>query len=119
MRPGHIQSRWSILPALSWLWPFFCVAAVAALPAVAQEPGQTPRPRPTEALKLPSEEELVRLDKNLEYFRSVEDDAPILARGQQITDVKKGTAADLEGKAYDCVLSHAKRQPIERLKQYA
>jgi hypothetical protein len=119
MRPGHIQFRWSNLPALSWLLSLLCVAALAALPAVAQEPGQTPRPTPTEPLQEPSEEELVRLDKNFEYFRSVEDDAPIIARGQQISDVRKGTAAANELKAYDYVLAYAKRQPVERLKKYA
>jgi hypothetical protein len=120
MRPEQFPSRWSVVPpALCGLAQVVCVALVLTIPSSAQEPGQTPRPTSTEPVKEPSEEELVRLDKNLEYFRSVEDDAPFIARGQQITDVRKGTAAEIELKAYDVVLSHARRQPVERLKKYA
>jgi len=120
MRPGPLSSRWSFVPpALRGPAVVVCVTLVLAVPARPQEPGQTPRPTPTEPIKELSEEELVRLDKNLEYFRSVEDDAPFIARGQPISDVRKGTAAEIELKAYEVVLSHARRQSVERLQKYA
>ncbi|HJZ91132.1 MAG TPA: hypothetical protein VKE40_09685 [Gemmataceae bacterium] len=99
--------------------PGLCIAVLAALPAVAQEPGQTPRPTPMEPIKEPPEEELVQLDKTLEYFRFVEDDAPMIFRGQQISDVRRSAAAANELTAYNYVLAHARRQPVERLQKYA
>jgi hypothetical protein len=90
------------------------------LPAAGQdEPGQTPRPKATEPLRSPTEDELVRLPRDHEYFKFVEDEGPLLNRGKPIADPALGYAAKMELKAYDFVLAHARRQPVERLRQHS
>jgi len=83
------------------------------------EPGPTPPPKATEPPPQPSEEELVRLPQDHEYFKFVEDEGPFLNRGKPVADPALGTAAKMELKAYDFVLAHAKRQPVERLTTYS
>jgi hypothetical protein len=83
------------------------------------EPGQTPRPKPTEPLRQPTDEELVRLPRDHEYFKFVEDEGPLLNRGNPIVDPKLGYAAKMELKAYDFILAHAKEQPAERLRRFS
>ena len=91
-----------------------------ALPARGQdEPGQTPRPKDTEPVREPTEEELVRLPLDHEYFRFVENEGPFLNRGRPIADPKLGYAAEMELKAYNFALAHARRQPAERLRKYS
>ena len=96
-----------------------CVAALALPPALAEEPGQTPRPTPSQPIREPSEEELVRLDKDHPYFRQLESEGPFQHRGQPITDPKRWGKADAELKAYDYILGFAKRQPVERMRKYS
>src|SRR6476646_4361249 len=83
------------------------------------EPGPTPRPQSAEPPRQPTEEELVRLPKDHEYFKSIQDEGPFLNRGKPITDPKLGYAATMELKAYDFILAHAMRQPVERLRKYS
>src|SRR4051794_26304885 len=52
-----------------------CVSLVLST-AFGQEPGQTPRPPITEPVREPTEEELVRLDKDFPEFAALKDDAP-------------------------------------------
>lgn len=97
------------------------VLCVCVSPAglVAQEPGQTPKPKDTSPPPEVPEEELVRLDRKLPQFDYVEWDAPFIYRGKKIGDVKRLDAALKEHQAYDYVLNFAKRQPAERLQKYA
>jgi len=87
--------------------------------AVAQEPGQTPRPEVTEPVREPSEEEQVKLYKKLPQFDSVPDDAPFVYASKKQVDVKVVKAADAELQAFDYVLGFARRQPAERLRKYS
>src|SRR5262245_8920418 len=96
---------------------FLCALTLAA--AGQDEPGQTPRPTATEPLRQPTEEELVRLPREHEYFKFIEDEGPFLNRGKAIADPQRGYAAKMELKAYDFVLAHAKEQPVERLRKYS
>lgn len=83
------------------------------------EPGQTPRPKDTAAPAEIPEEELVKLDRTLEYFRFVEDPGPFIFRGEKPMDARREGAGIQEMKAYEYVLAFAKRQPVERLKKYS
>ena len=103
--------RWSVLTV--------CISALMSSPARAQEPGQTPRPTPSEPIHEPSEEELVRLPKDHPYFKQLESEGPFQHRGHQITDPKRWGKADAELKSYDYILGFAKRQPVERMKKYS
>lgn len=96
-----------------------------AVPARGQdEPGQTPRPKSADAVRQPTEEELVRLPRDHEYFQALNEDeralaGPFLNHGKAIADPKLGYVAQMELKAYDYILAHAKRQPVERLRKYS
>ena len=96
-----------------------CCVFLALGPARGQEPGQTPRPTVTDPLREPSEEELVRLYKELPQFALVKDNAPFVYASKRQMDVKVLQDADAEEKAYDYVLGFARRQPAERLKKYS
>ena len=80
---------------------------------------QTPRPEPTEPAPQPTDDELVQLPRDHEYFKFVEDDGPFRHRGKPITDPKLSYAASMELKAYNFVLAHARRQPVERLRKHS
>ena len=96
------------------------LSCALTLPAAGQyEPGQTPRPKTTEPLRQPTDEELVRLPRDHEYFRFIEDEGPLLNRGKPIADPTVGYAAKMESKAYDLILAHAHQQPVERLRRYS
>jgi hypothetical protein len=83
-------------------------------------PGQNgSQPTATGSARQPSEEELVRLPRQHEYFALLKDEGPLLNRGKPIADPKLGYAAQMELKAYDFILAHAKRQPVERLRKYS
>jgi hypothetical protein len=84
------------------------------LPARGEE-----NPKAAESPRQPTDEELVRLPREHEYFKYVEDEGPFLNRGKPISDPKLGYAAKMELKAYDFVLAHARRQPVERLRTYS
>ena len=103
--PGLLSSLWVVVFAF-------------ILPA--QEPGQTPKPKDFDpvAVQRP-EEETVLLDQEYEDFQFVEDNAPLLARGNKIVDKVKDMAAFREARAYDYVLSHASRQTPELLAKYS
>ena len=113
--PGRINTRsggmrpWAALAAL-------CFLTIAG--AVAQEKGQTPKPEGPAPEERP-EEERVRLDRDYDLFKYIEDDAPIAYRGQKILDPKKDYAATQELKAYDYVLAFASKQKPELLAKYA
>lgn len=96
-----------------------CVAALTNAPARAEEPGQTTRPTPTEPVREPSDEELVRLDKKSPLFAQLEFEGPFQNRGKPIADPKRWGKADAEIKAYDYILAFAKKQPVERMRKYA
>jgi hypothetical protein len=98
---------------------FLTFVALAGLSVQAQEPGQTPRPKGTEPLREPTEEELVKLDKEFPAFAGLPDDAPFAFAGNVIIDARRDAAARDQEKAYDYVLAFAKHQPIERLKKYS
>lgn len=103
-------------PLAGWWAAFLC--AVLAGGVCGQEPGQTPRPSDTAPPVVP-EEELVRLNKDLDEFKSVEDPGPFIFRGRKITNPKLENTGDAEVRAYEYVLTFARRQPEERLKKYA
>jgi len=102
-----------------WLAIFVCALALSQSLSRADEPGQTPRPTPTEPVREPPEEELVRLDKKNPYFALLEMEGPWENRGQPIADPKRWGKADAEIKAYDYILGFAKRQPVERMRKYS
>jgi hypothetical protein len=115
-----VQSRRSTYSIACTWWSAvsFC-ALLLVCSAVGQEPGQTPQPKSTDQLREPTEEELVRLDKDHPYFKPLEDEGPFHHRGQTIVDPKRRQSADAELKAFDYILGFASRQPIERLKKYS
>jgi hypothetical protein len=85
--------------------------------SIGQEPGQTPQPK----VELPqaSEEERVRLDRTLRWFDAVTE-GPFRLRGQE-----EKLPPELEGKgliemkAYNYVLAHAAKQPMDLLRKYS
>lgn len=83
------------------------------------EPGQTPRPKVVEPVKLPSDEELVRLDKQLPQFTAVKDDAPFRYRGKEMTSIKAIEAADEELKAYEYTIEFVANKSPELLRKYS
>jgi hypothetical protein len=96
------------------------LTCLLSTPALAQNSGGRPTgPKDTEQARQPTDEELVRLPRDHEYFQFVQDEGPFLHRGKPITDAKLGYAAEMELKAYDYVLAHARRQPLERLRQHS
>jgi hypothetical protein len=105
----------SARPRAVFGWAAFLLLALAVRSPGQDDYKQTPRPEPTAPIPQPTDEELVRLDRQFEYFKFVEDDAPFGGRGKPIADPTLSYAAKMELKAYDYVLAHAKRQPIERL----
>jgi hypothetical protein len=99
-------------------WSIVLVCAVAGfVPARGEEPGQTPRPVPTEPIRELSDEELVRLDKTMPEWLSVKDDAPFVYAGKLQMDAVRMRKALEEEKAYNYVLAVAHRQPVERLRK--
>jgi hypothetical protein len=105
------------MKALGW-FPLFCVA-LAGLPALGQEPGQTPRPQATEPVREVTDEERVRLDKDFPAFAEMKDDAPFAFAGNVIMDARRQRRALAEEKAYDYVLAFAHKQPVERMQKYS
>ena len=94
-----------------------CALLIPTAMAPGQSPGLNPPAMgPVQPLPDRPEEEEVRLDHP--YFESVEDDAP-LARGQKGLSRATHPAAFEEMEAYDYVLAHARKQPVERLKKFA
>src|SRR3954471_19161899 len=87
--------------------------------AVGQEPGQTPRPPTTEPVREPTEEELVRLDKDFPEFAALKDDAPFALTPNRVVDAKVQGLALQEERAYEYVVAFAKKQPLERLAKYS
>ena len=118
MRPRSVRS-WTQGTAKA-TWPALALSlCVLGSGLFAQESGQTPKPKDTGPPPEMPEEELVRLDRKLPQFDSVEDDAPFIYRGKKIGDVRRLESAIKEHQAYDYVLNFAKRQPIERLRKYS
>lgn len=104
------------MKALRWSVPIMLLGWVVG-PASSQEPGQTPRPKPEEPLRQPTDEELVRLDKQMPEWSSVKDDAPFVYAGKRAMDAIRMRQAIEEEKAYNYVLAFASRQPLERLQR--
>jgi hypothetical protein len=105
------------MKAFRWLFP--TLVALAGVPAWAQdEPGQTPRPTPG-TVREPTEEELVRLDKDFPEFAAVKDDAPYPIAGSVVIDAVRDRAAREEEKAFNYVLAFAHGQPTERMQKYS
>jgi hypothetical protein len=104
--------------------PFFLLGLLilSASMALGQEsklePGQTPRPK-SETPVLPSEEESVRLDKNLRQFYAVRDDAPFRYRGKEMGGVPEINAANDELEAYNYTIEFAARKDPALLKKYS
>ena len=96
-----------------------CAVGFFVSSATAQEPGQTPRPKSTEPVREPTEEELVRLNQSLDFFQELPNEGPFLYRGQVISQPKLETLADRELKGFNYILAFAKDQPLERLKKYS
>ena len=85
-----------------------------------QEPGQTPRPKVDDSVVQPIPDDLkVRLDKSLKRFEAVTD-GPFRLRGQdeQLPPgfLEKG---NIEMEAYNYVLAHAAKQPLDLLRKYS
>jgi hypothetical protein len=103
----------------------FGLVLVLAGPTAAQnptlEPGQTPPPKVEGPVvrDLP-EEELVRLDKSLDWFKTVTD-GPFRLRGQdeKLPDELAEYRAKAELKAYNYVLHFAKDKPPDLLRKYS
>jgi len=102
-----------------WLVFVVCALVLSWSAARADEPGQTPRPTPSEPVLEPTEEEQVRLPKSNPYFQVLEIEGPFENRGEHIADPKRWAKADAEIKAYDFIVAFAKRQPVERMRKYS
>ena len=111
-RPTTRQFGKRLTAVMATLW------LVAVTGALAQEPGQTVKPTAPPPEDRP-EEERVKLDKDYEGFKFIEDDAPIAYRGKKILDEKKDFAAAQELKAYDLVLAFASKQTPELMAKYS
>jgi hypothetical protein len=83
-----------------------------------RKPTQFPNAGKDPSVPIP-EEETVRLDQELEFFKYIEDDAPLALRGSKIHDPKKEMAANLELRAYDYVLAFASKQSKEVLARHS
>jgi hypothetical protein len=95
-------------------WTILLVWAGAGL---GQEPGQTPRPATADPVREQSDEELVRLNKDLPEWSSVKDDAPFVYAGKLQMDAVRMRRALEEEKAFNYVLGVAHRHPADRLRR--
>src|SRR3954449_947155 len=107
MSVGRLLSPGPVCPRAGLGLAVVLVCALGPAAFGQNEPGPTPPPKATEPPPQPSEEELVRLPQDHEYFKFVEDEGPFLNRGKPVADPALGTAAKMELKAYDFVLAHA------------
>jgi hypothetical protein len=90
-------------------------------PAAGQEPGQTLRPKVEgPVVRDVPEEELVRLDKSLPWFKAVTD-GPFRLHGQdeKLPDERAEALAAYEVNAYDYDLHFAKDKPLDLLRKYS
>lgn len=98
-------------------WLGWTIVLVWASVGFGQEPGQTPRPSTADPVREPTDEELVRLNKDLPEWSSVKDDAPFVYAGKLQMDAVRMRKALEEEKAFNYVLGVAHRQPADRLRR--
>ncbi len=100
--------------------PCLLAGLIGAGPSFTQdELGQTPRPKAEGPVRTPTDKERVQLDRTLDWFKVVAD-GPFRLRGKlENLSLEQERLGRVEEKAYNYVLSHASKQPLERLREYA